>query len=223
MFHITRAAWRSAPQRDSFDNGVGSAAFIGSRGATRCEDRHHHQKDREEVNRTFSSFLLILVPALLIAGCGDDGSGSSNGGSGGTTASGGGGTGGATGGTTASGGATGGTTASGGSTGGSTGGAASGACTNAADLAVAQDPATPGAVGKCGQDNLGAEPATLDCIKGLGFSDACAGCFDDTVKCAIMNCLNDCLADQNSQACIDCRATNCDPAFQMCSGIDPTP
>ncbi len=177
------------------------------------------------MNRTFSSFLLILVPTFFLAACGD-GSGSSTGGTGGTTASGGGGTGGATGGTTASGGtggATGGTTASGGTGGatGGTGGAAMGACTNAADGAVLSDPATDAQakVGACGKDNLGAEPATLDCIKAIGFSDGCAACFDGTVQCAIMNCLNDCFADANSQPCKDCRKTNCDPAFEACSGL----
>jgi hypothetical protein len=176
------------------------------------------------VNRTFSSFLFILVPAFLIAGCGGGGSGSSTGGTGGTTASGGGGTGGATGGTTSmggsTGGSTGGTTSMGGSTGG-TGGGVMDACKNAADGAVISDPAkdVQGAVGKCGQDNLGQEPATLDCIKALGLSDACAGCFDGTVSCTIMNCLNECIADAGSQPCKDCRKTNCDPAFEVCSGL----
>jgi len=174
------------------------------------------------VNRLLSSTLVLIVPAILLAGCGDGSgsSGSAGGGAGGSTATGGSGGSTATGGSTSSGG-TGGTTASGGT--GGTGGAAMGACTNAADLAAIQDPAKDiqGGVGTCAKDNLAMEPATLDCIKALGLSDACAACFDGTVQCIFMNCLNDCLADQNSPACIDCRAMNCDPEFAMCSGLTP--
>jgi len=63
--------------------------------------------------------------------------------------------------------------------------------------------------------------ATKDCIKALGLSDACATCFDDEYHCVVANCLADCSVDPNGQACTDCRATNCDPAFADCSGLTP--
>lgn len=192
------------------------------RRAASAANFHFHPERSIQVNRLLSSTLVLIVPALLLAGCGDGSSGSSGGGgAGGSTATGGSGGSTATGGSTSSGGS-GGMTSTGG-TGGAGGTTASGACTNAADLAVIQDPAKDiqGGVGTCAKDNLAAEPATLDCIKGLGLSAECAACFDGTVQCIFMNCLNDCLADQNSQACIDCRAMNCDPEFAMCSGLTP--
>lgn len=75
-------------------------------------------------------------------------------------------------------------------------------------------------VGACGQQNLGQDPATKDCIvMQTGLSDACAQCFADTVSCAVQHCLTECLSDPNSQACVNCRAQNCDPAFYACSGL----
>ena len=181
--------------------------------------------------RIHQLFLFAILPVALLTACDDGGSGGS-GGTGGSGGSGGsgaaGGSGGAGGGTTATGGSGGGTTATGGSGGGTTttgtggSGGGMGACTNAADTTVLTNPSTdvPAEINACAQDNLGQEPATLNCIKALGLSDECAVCFDDTVKCVIEKCLNDCISDQNSQACKDCRAANCDPAFETCSGLD---
>ena len=171
------------------------------------------------------SFLFALLPVVLLTACDDGGSGGSggtggSGGSGASTANGGGGAGGDTGGS--GGGTT--TTGEGGSGGGTTttgAGGAMGACTNAEDTALLGDPAADieTKVNACAQDNLGQEPATLDCIKATGLSDGCAQCFDDTVQCVVMNCLTECIADSNSQGCIDCRAMKCDPAFETCSGL----
>ncbi len=178
------------------------------------------------------SFLFALLPVVLLTACDDGGSGGSggtggsgasggSGGSGASTANGGGGAGGDTGGsgggttTTGQGGSGGGTTSTTGTTG------AMGACTNAADTALLADPNADieTKVNDCAQQNLGQEPATLDCIKATGLSAGCAQCFDDTVQCVVMNCLTECLADSNSPACIECRAMKCDPAFETCSGL----
>ena len=119
------------------------------------------------------------------------------------------------------------TTGSGGS-GGSTTTATTGAggagpmnaCTNAADQAIAMSKDLAAIVGKCGQDNLGQEPATYDCIKMMtGLSDDCVTCFDGTVQCVVMSCFSECIADPGSQACTDCRAMHCDPVFEACSGL----
>ncbi|MEO7329482.1 MAG: hypothetical protein ABI193_12940, partial [Minicystis sp.] len=103
---------------------------------------------------------------------------------------------------------------------GGAGGAAGGACTNEADLAIVQSKDVAAIVGKCGQDNLGGEPKTKDCIKAMtGLSDPCVVCFDDTVQCVVAKCFGECIADANSQPCKDCRKANCDPAFEACSGL----
>jgi len=164
-----------------------------------------------------------LLPILFLIACGDDGTvntsssstttssdaSSSSGGTGG--AAGGGGMSGAT--TTSTG--TGGT--------GGAGGGTSGACTNGADAVVLNDPskAIPAGVASCAQTNLGQEPATFECIKGLGLSDGCATCFDGSAQCIFKNCLASCIAGAENQACIDCRAMYCDVPFQACSGLAP--
>lgn len=95
-------------------------------------------------------------------------------------------------------------------------------CTNSADLGIIQDATkdVQGKVGTCGQQNLGADPATKDCIvMQTGLSDTCSQCFANTVSCAASNCLSQCLSDPSSQACADCRAQFCDPEFYLCSGL----
>ena len=106
---------------------------------------------------------------------------------------------------------------------GSTGtGAMMGACTNAADMTIVMSKDLGKIVGDCAQSKLGMEPATKDCIKmGTGLSDPCVTCFDDTVGCVFKNCLGECIGGSGSQACTDCRAAKCDPAFVACSGLAP--
>lgn len=173
--------------------------------------------------------MLLLLPIALLAACdgGDGGTSTGGGGAGGSTTGGGGagggmtaGGGGAGGGMTAGGGGAGGGTATGG---GGAGGGAMGACTNDADTAILTDPAVDiqAVVGDCAQQNFGQEPATYDCIKMSGLTDACTQCFDDTVQCIFANCLMQCAADPNGQACTDCRAQFCDEPFAMCSGLTP--
>jgi hypothetical protein len=173
--------------------------------------------------RNSLAFLGLLATGLLAVACSSSSSSSStttgttgSGGSGGsstTTTTATTGTGGAGGASTTT------TTTTTTGTGGA-GGAAAGACTNEADLAIVMSKDVAGITGQCGKENFGAEPKTSECIKtGTGLSDACVACFAGTVKCVVEKCLNDCLADANSQACKDCRAANCDPAFEACSGL----
>jgi hypothetical protein len=104
---------------------------------------------------------------------------------------------------------------------GTGGGSPSGACTDAADVAILQqDPAgLQNEVQGCAWQNLGTEPATKNCIKQkTGLSDGCTTCFDDEVGCVMKNCLGACM-NGASQACNDCRVKNCDPAFHTCAGF----
>ncbi len=107
---------------------------------------------------------------------------------------------------------------------GAGGGAATAACTNDADKAIqSADPtAFHKSISDCATTFIGQDKPTKDCIKEkTGLSDACTACFGDEVLCAASKCLTDCMADQNGQACTDCRATNCDGAFEACSGVKP--
>lgn len=106
---------------------------------------------------------------------------------------------------------------------GGTGGAGlpAGACINPQDAPLLSDPDRDigAAVVKCGQQNLGAEPGTLSCILAIGVTQECAQCMDDLVHCTIIHCINPCLIDATGQACLSCRANQCDPAFEACSGL----
>jgi hypothetical protein len=105
---------------------------------------------------------------------------------------------------------------------GAGGGAAAGACTNDADKTIIEGDKAglQKKVGDCATKYLGQDGPTNDCIKEqTGLSADCSKCFGDEVSCAVKNCMNECLADQQSQACTDCRAKNCDPAFETCAGL----
>jgi hypothetical protein len=95
-----------------------------------------------------------------------------------------------------------------------------GACTNTADMAVLGSIDVGMVVGDCAMMTLGMEPATSNCIMMSGLSAGCTACFSATVSCTVANCLSQCIGG-DSPACLDCRATNCDPAFAACSGLTP--
>ena len=104
--------------------------------------------------------------------------------------------------------------------------AGAGACTNAADTALLDTTAKRDDVaskaGACGLQCLGSTDA--DCakkcvVKDTGLSDGCATCYAETIACATKNCFAQCAADPGAAACVTCRMTNCDPAFDTCSGL----
>lgn len=194
--------------------------------------------------------LFIAAPAALLVACGSDtGTGTTGTSTEGTTTTGTGGAGGSatTTSSTSSGGGAGGeaattatgtstSTATGTSTGSSsssssgssssassTGSGAMGACTNASDGAILMSKDAKKITTDCGKTNVGQEPATKNCIKmGTGLSDPCVTCFDNLIQCVVSKCLNQCFSDPNSAACTTCRKQNCDPAFEMCSGLPAT-
>lgn len=104
-----------------------------------------------------------------------------------------------------------------------------GLCMNPDDLAVDRDTAEAAAK-ECGLGCLGAADkgaCAVDCMldpggsHALALSDDCASCYAGSVVCAAENCLagGECLAP-DSQACSDCLAANCNPAFFACSGFE---
>jgi len=51
-------------------------------------------------------------------------------------------------------------------------------------------------------------------------TDACAGCYAESVACTIENCIGECVSDPESDACIQCREDEgCTPGFFDCSGL----
>lgn len=105
-------------------------------------------------------------------------------------------------------------------------GPAVGACVNAADqeTLAASVETLESAVGTCAFQCI-ADPAPGTCAgacvsMATGLSEGCAACFGGAVACTIANCIGQCL-DAASQACADCRATNCNDDFSACAGIDP--
>lgn len=110
-------------------------------------------------------------------------------------------------------------------------------CTNAADGAVIQaDPDAPGAKAtSCGTDSCITfafsdlaqfETCVQDCMTdddtGAGLSDGCALCYTQIVVCTAANCLSapaNCATAPGGEACVECRNTNCGPAFASCSGL----
>jgi hypothetical protein len=171
--------------------------------------------------RSSLRLLFVVGPAIALIACSSDTTTSTSTGSGGgtttsTTATGTttGGTGGAGGNATTS-------TSSGTATSTGTGAGPMMACTNAADAAIITAKDVKAIVTKCGQDNVGAEPATKNCIKtGTGLSDDCTGCYSGEVDCIKDNCLIEgkCLIAPDAQLCLDCRKKYCTPAYEACSG-----
>lgn len=59
----------------------------------------------------------------------------------------------------------------------------------------------------------------IDCVQlEVDLSDDCLSCYAGVVVCAVNDCLVECAEDTSSEACVDCRAENCDPAFTECAG-----
>jgi hypothetical protein len=147
------------------------------------------------------NLMLILGLSLTLAafGCSDD---DDNGGSGGTAGDGGAG-------------------GEGGSAGEGGSGGAEGACTNEADTAIVCDAGFTAAVTACGTSNIGAgAEAIATCVADdTGTSAECATCFGETTQCTIDNCIQaGCAADPMGEECTNCRAENCDEAFNACAG-----
>lgn len=63
-----------------------------------------------------------------------------------------------------------------------------------------------------------------ECLEKDGFSKPCVGCITDLTGCVMKNCIEECSADSESEACQKCSMTHCMKPFSQCSGfptIDP--
>ena len=98
-----------------------------------------------------------------------------------------------------------------------------GACTNEADMAVLQgDPTVGDTIKECAMGCLGNEDplcATTCIVDATGLSAGCSECYNGTFMCSVDNCLAQCVADPNSDACVACQAEHCAEDFLACAGI----
>jgi len=100
---------------------------------------------------------------------------------------------------------------------------AGGACLNAADQAAGSDATrVSDSARMCGVDCFGLPDVSCaaKCMTRLvGFSEACATCWGDSINCVSTNCLAPCLGGAQDPVCIACQSQFCMPAFHACSGI----
>jgi hypothetical protein len=96
------------------------------------------------------------------------------------------------------------------------------ACLNPADQARASDSGTVNDIARnCGIQCYGLPDKTCaaKCMEmALGFSEACATCWGDSIMCVSDKCLGPCLGGAQDPACVACSNQNCTPAFHACSG-----
>jgi hypothetical protein len=58
-------------------------------------------------------------------------------------------------------------------------------------------------------------------LSSSGLTEACNDCFGERYGCVLTQCSLECVSDVRASACVSCSASNCDPAFAACSGLDP--
>jgi len=95
------------------------------------------------------------------------------------------------------------------------------ACTNDTDLPLVCDAGFSATLEACAQAASGSGAATATCLEAdPGLSADCASCFGDDIDCLVANCVagGECFPDNTTQACADCRADNCAPALDACTG-----
>ena len=106
--------------------------------------------------------------------------------------------------------------------------AATGACTNDADQAImgtdegyanAVAVATSAAIA-CLTDADIATCVGNQVVADTGLSAECSGCFVEQVICSVQECIAVCAPpNEGSEACSECRAENCLPLWEPCSGV----
>jgi hypothetical protein len=52
-----------------------------------------------------------------------------------------------------------------------------------------------------------------------GLTPGCAGCYGDSIRCAALNCLVQCINGNDNPDCRACNEMHCTPAFRTCSGL----
>jgi hypothetical protein len=93
------------------------------------------------------------------------------------------------------------------------------ACTNVDDLAIVCDAGFGDEVSTCARAESGQGGPTADClVRDTGVSQDCATCYGNVTQCIFDSCLADCATDPDSEECLQCRADNCDTAFNSCTG-----
>lgn len=104
--------------------------------------------------------------------------------------------------------------------------ASTGACENEGDIAAlgAIADRIEEVIGNCARNcAFGGDVANCAtaCVEqDAGVSNACASCFGEVTQCTVASCALQCISPSSAQ-CTQCRADNCDPAFEACAGVIP--
>lgn len=152
------------------------------------------------MKRPIFAFTLLAATALTVAACGDDDGDDDNGGNDGT-----------------------GGKPSGGNVACDPDNATT--CQNDTDCPFVADGSARVAAQTCGQGECLAsddQNCARDCmLADLDMSSECASCYANFVTCTIAECLGECIADPNSDGCLECQETSgCRPNFNDCSGLE---
>ena len=104
---------------------------------------------------------------------------------------------------------------------------ADGLCTSPDDLAIVDSQDENFDIEKISKDcvlaNIFGDPdgeKAKQCIQdATDLSDGCTECFGEVALCGKDKCIGSCALDPDGDACSDCVAANCLPAFEECSGL----
>eukprot|EP00667_Euglena_gracilis_P010710 EG_transcript_10922 len=70
----------------------------------------------------------------------------------------------------------------------------------------------------CGAQTLSSPACVVSCVKKRGFSDGCSTCFGNVSKCAVTQCLAQCLSS-NTASCGTCTLTKCYSSGPSCNDM----
>ena len=99
-----------------------------------------------------------------------------------------------------------------------------GARDNEADMALVDTPEFDAVTDTCGTNCVlsGGVDCVTNCLATeTGVSTECARCYDGIVNCSAQSCWDMCIFDSAGEACRNCVAVMCEPAFDQCRGIPP--
>ncbi len=104
--------------------------------------------------------------------------------------------------------------------------ATEGACTSAAEIDLVCDGELERAIGLCNESSL-QDSAGFGLVQNCVLTDpavssaseACVDCYLDANRCALLNCLSECLVPASAEACDACRQNQCGAALSACTGL----
>lgn len=101
-----------------------------------------------------------------------------------------------------------------------------GACVRSAEVDLVCDGAIQSSIGTCNESSL-QESASFSLVENCVLTDpavssardACLDCYLTANRCALLNCLSECLVPTSAEACNACRKNQCGAALSACTGL----